>query len=96
VLVAALSVVVTVAVIEAAGALAFPALSFWPADQLKKFETIGDSICIAGAAHGERGTREDWQRSKTGSKRAAISGYGGRRTAIKAPGRATSSHLAKQ
>jgi hypothetical protein len=34
--------------------------------------------------------------SKTGSKRAAISGYGGRRAAIKAPGRATSSRIAKR
>jgi hypothetical protein len=34
--------------------------------------------------------------SKTGSKRAAISGYSERRTAIKAPGKATSSHIVPQ
>jgi NADPH:quinone reductase-like Zn-dependent oxidoreductase len=34
--------------------------------------------------------------SKTGSKRAALSGYAGRRPAINAAGRATSSHIARQ
>ena len=33
--------------------------------------------------------------SKTGSKRAAISGYGGRRPAIDTAGRATSSDIAR-
>jgi hypothetical protein len=39
--------------------------------------------------HGQQG-------SKTGSKRAAVSGYAGRRLAIKTAGRATSSHIAKR
>src|ERR1022692_378250 len=34
--------------------------------------------------------------SKTGSKRAVISGYSERRTAIRAPGKATSSHIVPQ
>src|ERR1035437_602852 len=66
----------------------------------------GDSACGLGpggsgggwaaAARGARGTREDRQGSKTGSKRATVSGYGERRTAIKAAGRATSSHIVPQ
>jgi hypothetical protein len=65
-----------------------------PADYLKCDRTF-HLVCYGRLAM-RKGPLGEWIGEQEGSKLAAIPGYGGQRAAIKVPGRAISSHIAKR